>query len=248
MAQLEINNEIYQQLGDRWYTADDDPVALLRAEGRLKNPWVLSTIKRMLGDRRASVLDIGCGAGYLVADLERAGHLVTAIDASSESIETAKRFNPHSNAEFHCMDAHQLDRFEAASFDVVCAMDFLEHVERPDLIVSAASRVLKPGGLFFFHTFNRNPLSWLIVIKGMEWFVQNTPERLHVYSMFIKPNELARWCAQAGLQPTQWVGIRPKVLSRQFMKLLISGRVPPGFQFIFSPSLALGYAGVAERA
>ena len=61
-------------------------------------------------------------------------------------------------------------------------------------IIQEAGRLLKPGGLFFFHMFNRNFLSWLIVIKGVEWCVPNTPKNMHLYSHFIKPYELKEWC------------------------------------------------------
>jgi 2-polyprenyl-6-hydroxyphenyl methylase/3-demethylubiquinone-9 3-methyltransferase len=245
---LEVNNDIYHELGDRWYTADDNPVALLRAEGRLKNPWVISTIFQKLGNRSCSVLDIGCGAGYLVHDLEGAGHRVTGIDLSHESLETARRFYPKSRAKLICMSAYELDRFEPSSFDVVCAMDFLEHVDEPERVIAGAARVLKPGGLFFFHTFNRNPLSWLVIIKGVEWFVRNTPERLHVYSLFIKPSELASWCNQQRFSEIYFIGIRPKILSRAFLRLLRTGKVDPSFEFVFTHSCLLGYAGVARLA
>jgi 2-polyprenyl-6-hydroxyphenyl methylase/3-demethylubiquinone-9 3-methyltransferase len=249
MAQdFEVNNDIYHELGDRWYTAQDNPVALLRAEGRLKNPWIVRTISKELGSGPRSILDIGCGAGYLVQDLERAGHRVTGIDLSQASLDTAKRFHPESRADYLCMSAYELDRFAPASFDVVCAMDFLEHVDEPERVIAGAAQVLKPGGLFFFHTFNRNWLSRLIIIKGVEWFVRNTPERLHVYSLFIKPSELERWCRHSGFHSLEWKGIRPKILSRAFLHLLRTGTVDASFEFTFTKSLALGYAGVARLA
>src|SRR5690606_2421000 len=40
-----VNNALYDTLGERWYTAQDDPVALLRAESRLRNPWVIQTLR-----------------------------------------------------------------------------------------------------------------------------------------------------------------------------------------------------------
>jgi 2-polyprenyl-6-hydroxyphenyl methylase/3-demethylubiquinone-9 3-methyltransferase len=248
VQRLKVNNDIYHELGDHWYTANDNPVALLRAEGRLKNPWIVRTINEKLGYGPHSVLDIGCGAGFLVQDLERAGHHVTGIDLSHASLDTARRFHPQSRAQFLCMSAYDLDRFAPASFDVVCAMDFLEHVEEPEKVVAGVARVLRPGGLFFFHTFNRNPLSRLVIIKGVEWFVRNTPERLHVYSLFIKPTELAHWCHESGFREIEWKGIRPKILSRAFFRLLKTGAVDPDFKFTFTKSLILGYAGVARLA
>lgn len=241
----DVNNEIYESLGDRWYTAEDDPVALLRAESRLKNPWVLEVLKKELGDRSCRVLDIGCGAGFLVRDLERAGHAVTGIDLSPNTLMTAQRHNPGLSAELLCMSADELHRFQPGTFDAVCAMDFLEHVAHPAAVIAEAAKILKPGGLFFYHTFNRNPLSWLLVIKSLEWFVKNTPERLHLYSMFIKPSELTAWCRSSGLETQEIRGIRPRV-DRALWKMLRTGHVDSDFEFVFSSSTLSSYAGYAR--
>ena len=61
-----VNNDIYEAYGDRWYTAQDDPVALLRAESKTKTPWVISQIEARFPLTEATrVLDIGCGRGQL---------------------------------------------------------------------------------------------------------------------------------------------------------------------------------------
>src|SRR5690606_14398436 len=99
--------------------------------------------------------------------------------------------------------------FSNESFDVITAMDFLEHVESPDQVIMEFSRVLKPGGMFFFHTFNRNPISWLVVIKLLEWFVKNTPKNMHVINLFIKPRELEEYCLKARIKVFEMKGIAP---------------------------------------
>ena len=50
-----VNNDIYDELGERWYTAQDDPVALLRAEARHRTPWLLERMTALLGPRSAVV-------------------------------------------------------------------------------------------------------------------------------------------------------------------------------------------------
>src|SRR6478752_4006725 len=194
---IPVDNTIYDRLGERWYAADDDPVALLRAESRLRNPWVVAQILREQG-RSAQVLDVGCGAGFLSNHLAREGFTVTGIDSSQASIDVASRHDETGKARYLLGDASRLP-FPDGSFDVVCAMDFLEHVEEPAAIVAEMARVLKPGGAFFFHTFNRNPLAWLVIIKGVEWFVKNTPRHMHVLRLFIKPRELEQMCAASDL-------------------------------------------------
>lgn len=241
-----VNNDIYDQLGERWYDAHDDPVALLRAESRLRNPWIGAHIYRKFG-RHAKVLDVGCGAGFLSNHLAREGFEVTGIDASQASIDVAARRDETRKARYVLGDALQLP-FADASFDVVCAMDFLEHVEDPGAVVAEVARVLKPGGAFFFHTFNRNPLAWLVIIKGVEWFVRNTPRHMHVLRLFIKPRELERMCQAHGLSFEELHGSEPVVLSWAFWRMLLTRVVPRDFRFRFSKSTLLAYTGYATRA
>jgi 2-polyprenyl-6-hydroxyphenyl methylase/3-demethylubiquinone-9 3-methyltransferase len=126
-------------------------------------------------------------------------------------------------------------------------MDILEHVEEPQLLIAEASRVLKPKGVFFFHTFNRNAFSYIVVIKGVEWFIKNTPRRMHVYPLFITPNELKEHFDLYKLRAVHWVGLAPKIFSLQTLKMLFSGSVPPDFSFKFTRSLLTGYCGIAEK-
>ena len=239
-----VNNDIYEQLGDRWYEAADDPVALLRAESRLHNPWVLERVRERFASS-ARVLDIGCGGGFLTNYLAQEGLDVTGIDASPDSLAVAARHDATGRVRYRLGDALHLPFQE--EFDVVCAMDFLEHVEDPERVVAEAARVLKPGGLFLFHTFNRNRLAWLVVIKGVEWFVKNTPPDMHVLRLFIKPEELQAMCRSHGLEPVSLIGSEPVIFSRAFWQMLATREVPPDFQFRFTRSTLISYVGCAER-
>lgn len=242
---VRVNNAVYETLGDRWYRADDDPIALLRAESRLRNPWIARELARAFANRPVEVLDIGCGGGFLSNHLGSVGHRVTGLDASPDALTVASRYDGTGLVRYQQGDALNLP-YPAGSFDAVCAMDFLEHVESPDRVISEAARVLKPNGLFFFHTFNRNRLSWLIVIKGVEWFVRNTPRNLHVLRLFLKPEEVRASCERHGLVGLQLRGVRP-VLDRAFVKLLLTRRVSADFCFTFTRSTGLGFSGVAKK-
>ena len=125
-------------------------------------------------------------------------------------------------------------------------MDFLEHVEDPEQVIAEAARVLAPSGLFFFHTFNRNLLSWLFVIKGVEWFVKNTPRDMHVLRLFLKPAEVEAMCERHGLTPAALRGFRP-CARPPLIRMLLTGEVPEALSFTFCRSTMLWYGGFARR-
>jgi len=241
----EVNNECYHDLNERWYTAQDDPVALLRAEAKLHVPWIQEVLLSH-GKENSRLLDMGCGGGFLTNKLIHMGHEVTGIDLSEESLLIAKKYDTTGKVAYLQADAMKTE-FPDNSFDVVLAMDLLEHVEDVPAVIKEASRVLKPGGLFFFHTFNRNILSHLIIIKCVEWFVKNTPKNLHVPHMFIKPKEIKSFCLQAGLSTKIMQGQRPKFTLPSLLNLLFKNKVHPNFEFKFSPSLLLSYSGMAQK-
>jgi 2-polyprenyl-6-hydroxyphenyl methylase/3-demethylubiquinone-9 3-methyltransferase len=236
-----VNNAWYDTLGDRWYQAEDTPIALLRAEAEHRNPWIAETI----GAPSRAVLDLGCGGGFLANYLAARGHRVTGLDTSPEALAIAQRHDGSRSATYLAGDARALP-FPDASFDAVCAMDLLEHVTEPERVVAEAARVLRPGGAFFFHTFNRTWQAHLIVIKGVEWFVRNTPKDLHVITLFRSPEEVAAMCRGEQLEPITVRGSRPR-FRWPLWRMLVTGKVGHDFAFTFTRSTKLGYTGYARK-
>jgi 2-polyprenyl-6-hydroxyphenyl methylase / 3-demethylubiquinone-9 3-methyltransferase len=245
-SQQSVNNDIYHALGERWYNAQDDPVALLRAESRLRNPWVAAELRARFAGRTLRILDVGCGGGFLSNYLASQGHTVIGLDFASDALKVALLHDATGRVEYIEGDACRLP-FPHGSFDAVCSMDFLEHVEEPELAIREAARVLVPGGLFVFYTFNRNWLAWLVAIKGVEWFVQNTPPRMHVLRLFIKPEDLTSMCARSGLAVDSLRGMAPVVFSAAFRNLLTLHTVADTFAFRFTRSLKISYIGLARK-
>ncbi len=243
-ADDKINNSFYEQYGQRWYTAYDDPVALLRAENKIKFPWIMEHLKNNLkhGDK---ILDVGCGGGFLSNALAEKKYKGTGIDISRESLGVAKAYDVTDSVEYVHADAFDLP-FESGSFDAITAMDFLEHVEYPDAAIKEISRVLRPEGLFFFHTFNRNPLSHLVIIKLVEWFIKNTPKNMHVIDLFIRPREMELYCRRSNLYIMEMTGIRPRFSSIDW-KMIKTGVVSPNMEFVLTNGTLLSYLGVARK-
>ncbi len=246
-----VNNDFYDDLGEKWHEGSDHPIAILRAEAASRTPWVISEIAGALGRRARNgaplrVLDVGCGAGFLTDPLSEAGFDATGIDISVPSMRTARSRDTTESSRFLAADARSLP-FADASFDVVCAMDVIEHVERADVLISEGARVLKPGGMFFFHTFNRTLLSWLMAVKGIELFVTGSPKHLHVYRLFLSPRDLRALCADNGMRVDVLRGLAPDVFSLALLKLLLTRRVPEDFRFTFIDSTLVGYVGYARK-
>ena len=239
-----INNELYKTLGDNWYHGNDY-IGLLRSEAKTRNPWIIHQIQKYY-ESNIEVLDIGCGGGLLSNDLSKIGYNVTGIDIHEEVLQVARNYNHHKKIKYIKANALNLP-FQNESFDVVCAMDFLEHVDDYQAALREGVRVLKKNGLFFFHTFNKNIFSWVFVIKGMEWFVKNTPKNLHVYHLFIKPSELVQYFSILGCQNVELSGLSPKIFSKSFFNLLKNGIVDNNFLFQISPSLLTGYIGYVKK-
>ena len=242
----EVNNSIYDQYGDKWYTADDDPIALLRHESKAKTPWVIDKINHNFKTKsEVKILDVGCGGGFLSNALAKAGFQVTGLDASAESLKIAQVHDETKSVNYITGDAYKLP-FADQSFEVVTAMDFLEHVEDPEKVIQEISRVLKPNGLFIFHTFNRNLLAYIVIIKFVEWFVKNTPKNLHILRLFITPEELGNYCKKIGLVNIEMIGIKPDFATIPF-KNYLTRTVPKSLKFKLTESLLLSYMGCAKR-
>ncbi|MCC5832684.1 MAG: 3-demethylubiquinone-9 3-O-methyltransferase [Chlamydiales bacterium] len=238
MERKKVNNAFYDELKEGWHRAHDHPIALLRAENRARIPWIQHHIPT-----KSAVLDIGCGGGFLTNALAQAGHAVSGVDLSKESLRIAAQSDTTGSVRYSCADAYALP-FEERSFDIVCAMDLLEHVEAPEKVISEAARVLRSGGRFFFHTFNRNWVSYLIALKGVEWFMPNVPKNMHLYRNFIRPCELERMLSVHGLEVEKIRGLNP-VCDVAFFKTLLTRRISEHFRFKLGRSLLCGYMGFA---
>ncbi len=146
------------------------------------------------------ILDIGCGGGLLSEPMARLGAAVTGVDAAAGNIPVAdiharqmglKIDYRHSTAEALLE--------EGEGFDVVLAMEIVEHVADPQEFIAVCGKLLKPGGLLISSTINRNPKSYLMAIVGAEIIMRWLPKGTHDWQKFLKPEELADMIANSGL-------------------------------------------------
>lgn len=210
-----IDNDLYNADGDIWWKPD----TILHLLKTSVNPWRVQfsndIIKKLrINPHGKMALEVGCGGGILTEEICKMGFITTGIDPSEESLRTASN---HANAngldiKYDKGVGEQLP-YADNSFDCVFCNDVLEHVQDLPKVISEISRVLKPGGVFFYDTINRTFISNLVAIKiWQEWkrwaFM---PANLHVWKMFIKPGEIKQLLEKNGLEWKAHTGSQPNV-------------------------------------
>jgi 2-polyprenyl-6-hydroxyphenyl methylase/3-demethylubiquinone-9 3-methyltransferase len=164
-----------------------------------------------------SLLDIGCGGGLICEPMARLGAHVTGIDAADRNIATARL---HAGGQELAID-YRSTTAEAlaetgAQFDIVLALEIVEHVADVDLFLRSLSRLAKPGGLVFVSTLNRTAKAWALAIAGAEYVMRWLPRGTHDWRKFLKPSELVRGLRHVGVEPQEIVGVVYSPISREW--------------------------------
>lgn len=217
-SKSKIDNQLYDRYGRLWW--EDDGCGAMSSIRFLVNPVRLAFFKRIAcrlsrNDLQGnSFLDVGCGGGFLTEEFCWLGLSATGIDASYKSLMTAKKHveQKRDGASINYVHAFaEILPFRDAYFSFIACCDMLEHAAEPRTVLSEISRVLKPGGIFFYETINRTFISWIMTIKAMqEWkSTRFVPQGVHSWDMFIKPKELVEMMASCGLRNKEIAGLSP---------------------------------------
>ena len=155
-----------------------------------------------------SVLDVGCGGGLLCEPLARLGAHVTGIDPATTNIAVASLHAKQSGLEI-AYQSRTVEALAAAGeqFDVVLAMEVVEHVADVDLFMASCCQVVKPGGLLFLATLNRTVKAFALAIVGAEYVLGWVPKGTHQWEKFITPAELEDAIEDAGLSARARAGV-----------------------------------------
>ncbi len=164
-----------------------------------------------------SLLDIGCGGGLLSEPMARLGASVTGVDASDRNIATASIHAARQDIDIDYRQGTAEALAESgAQFDVVLALEIVEHVADVDLFLRSCGRLVKPGGLLFLSTLNRTAKAWVLAIAGAEYVLGWLPRGTHDWKKFLKPSEVARGLRAGGIEPQEIVGVVYAPLSRKW--------------------------------
>jgi 2-polyprenyl-6-hydroxyphenyl methylase / 3-demethylubiquinone-9 3-methyltransferase len=214
----------FEALGEKWWD-ESGPMKPLHK----LNPTRLDYLRRMacahfkLDDRKIgaltgiSALDIGCGGGLVTEPLCRMGAAVTGVDAGPENIRIAKA---HAKTEGLTIN-YQATTAEALAdagkqYDLVTALEIVEHVADVPLFLQSCAALVKPGGMLIVSTLNRTPKSFMLGIVAAEYILRWLPTGTHNWKKFLKPSEIATPLTAAGLKVTDVRGLIYNPLTRQF--------------------------------
>lgn len=136
----------------------------------------LATYAKRNDWRGATLLDVGCGAGSLVAEAQSAGFEATGIDPSQELVEIAAKYTR--TASFHHGTLDDVD-LPSEYFDVIVFGDVLEHTRDPRATLTRAWELLKPSGILIAATPSLTSPSarWM-----RDKWIRFRPERLFYFS------------------------------------------------------------------
>jgi 2-polyprenyl-6-hydroxyphenyl methylase/3-demethylubiquinone-9 3-methyltransferase len=153
------------------------------------------------------ILDIGCGAGLLCEPLTRLGAQLIGVDPSASNIAAAwlHADKGQLSIDYRCSTVEQMDAHER--FDIVLAMEVVEHVSDVGLFLNRCAAMLKPGGMMVISTLNRNWKSFALAIVGAEYVLRWLPRGTHQWDKFVTPDELARDLANNKLAITDQAGV-----------------------------------------
>jgi len=180
------------------------------------------------------ILDIGCGGGILCEPLARLGAAVVGIDPSPDNVAVAGRHAASAGVSIDYRNTSAEALAQAGEiFDVVLAMEVVEHVADVGLFVAAAAAMVKPGGLLFVATLNRTVKSFALAIVGAEYILRWLPRGTHRWDKFVTPNELEIALEQSGVRLIDETGVIYNLL---------------GDRWQLSADMDVNYMVVAEKA
>lgn len=196
----------FQAMAREWWdpTGKFKPLHMLNPT-RLE--YIVSQIAAEYGlDRRQpqpfkglKLLDIGCGGGLISEPMARLGAEVTGADAADGNIAIARLHAEESglNIDYRNQTAEAL-LDEGARFNVVLALEIVEHVADPQAFLQTCHDLLNPGGILIVSTLNRTAKSFGAAIIGAEWVMRWLPKGTHDWRRFITPDELQKMLEATG--------------------------------------------------
>ncbi len=147
------------------------------------------------------LIDIGCGGGLISEPMTRMGFDVTGLDASERNIAVATHHAKDSGLaiNYQCSSAEALAK-EGATYDVVLALEIVEHVADVRLFLESCAALTAPGGMLILSTMNRTFKSLMMAKIGAEYVLRWLPRGTHDWRKFLLPSEIEHVLTGQGMQ------------------------------------------------
>ncbi len=200
-------NEVakFDDIAPSWWNTDSEVSPLHDI-----NPLRVRFVADRVPLRGKEILDVGCGGGILSERIGLMGGRVTGIDPAKRTIQVAKLHAIESGVDnrvtYLCTTAEDLAAEKRDSFDIVIAMETLEHVINPNETIQALADLCKPEGSVFVATINKTLQAYLLAIVAAEYVLNAIPRGTHDYDKFQRPSEIARAMRKAGLVVKECAG------------------------------------------
>ncbi|MGP8231448.1 MAG: bifunctional 2-polyprenyl-6-hydroxyphenol methylase/3-demethylubiquinol 3-O-methyltransferase UbiG [Methylovirgula sp.] len=154
------------------------------------------------------ILDIGCGGGILSEALAKLGAEVTGVDPAPTNIAVARLHAGESGLmiDYRQTTAEALAE-EKRRYDVVLAMEVVEHVRDVKAFIATAASLVQPGGVLVAATINRTLKSYALAIVGAEYILRWVPRGTHDWEHFVTPRELRLALRGGGLKILEETGV-----------------------------------------
>lgn len=205
----------FDRMAAEWWEPSG-PAAPLHRLNPLRLDYVADMIATQFDrDRRAPrplsglhLLDVGCGGGLVAEPMARLGAGVTGVDASEPSIAVARAHAMRMglDIDYRATTTGALAA-EGLGFDVVLALEIVEHTPDPADFVASLGALVRPGGLVVLSTLNRTPASFVKAVIGAEYLLRWLPRGTHDWRRFLTPDELAAQIGVAGLRVVDRCGM-----------------------------------------
>jgi 2-polyprenyl-6-hydroxyphenyl methylase/3-demethylubiquinone-9 3-methyltransferase len=189
------NEEIarFSRIADEWWS-ETGKFSPLHQMNPLRIQYISDKITEHFGQVAGlRLLDIGCGGGLIAEPMTRLGAKVTAIDAGEKNIAIAKIHAEKMGLaiDYHCTTVEDMAKdMQVQTFDVILALEIIEHVADLELFINASCKLLKPNGIIIFSTMNRTAKSYSFAIIAAEYMLRWLPIGTHNWKKFLRPSEL----------------------------------------------------------
>lgn len=167
--------------------------------------------------QKLTMLDIGCGGGLVCEPLARLGADVTGIDPGLENIEVARQhaYQKNLNITYKATTAEEMTT-QKQRYDVVIALEIVEHVADVGHFMQACCQLVKPNGSLILSTLNRTLKSYALGIVAAEYILRWVPRGTHNWHKFLKPSELVSHLRENAITPKTLKGMEYSPLTRKW--------------------------------